>query len=171
MFLQVYQPAISQDVEGNYYLFWKVKDVEQRVPEFEDEGVRERVLGKWKEVRARDLATKEAQRLAAAAREKVAPAMAAAQRKEEEAERLEKEAREAPEEAEPSAAEAREEATRRASELREEAEALVGATNRDEVLWETADLFYFVLLNLVGEGLTLDEVQKELRGRAGRRRS
>jgi len=55
--------------------------------------------------------------------------------------------------------------------VREEAEALVGATNRDEVLWETADLLYFVLLHLVGEGVTLDEVIKELRGRAGRRRS
>ena len=55
--------------------------------------------------------------------------------------------------------------------VREEAEALVGATNRDEVLWETADLLYFVLLHLVGEGVTLDEVLKELRGRAGRRRS
>ncbi|MFH2007351.1 MAG: phosphoribosyl-ATP diphosphatase [bacterium] len=55
--------------------------------------------------------------------------------------------------------------------VRDEAEALVAAKSRDEVLWETADLLYFVLLHLVGEGITLDEVLKELRGRAGRRRS
>ena len=55
--------------------------------------------------------------------------------------------------------------------IRAEAEALVKAEGREEALWETADLFYFVLLNLVQEGITLDEVFKELRGRAGRRRS
>jgi phosphoribosyl-ATP pyrophosphohydrolase len=55
--------------------------------------------------------------------------------------------------------------------IREEAEALVGAGSRDEVLWETADLLYFVLLNLVHEDLSLDDVNRELRGRAGRRRS
>lgn len=55
--------------------------------------------------------------------------------------------------------------------IRDEAEALSKAGTRDEVRWETADLLYFLLLNLVQEGVSLDEVVKELRGRAGRRRS
>ncbi len=56
-------------------------------------------------------------------------------------------------------------------QIRAEAESLVNADSSDEVLWETADLLYFVLLNLVHEGLSLDDVNRELRGRAGRRRS
>ncbi len=55
--------------------------------------------------------------------------------------------------------------------IREEAESLGEAKGADEVLWETADLIYFVMLNLVHEGLSLDDVNRELRGRAGRRRS
>jgi len=55
--------------------------------------------------------------------------------------------------------------------IREETESLVSAATSDEVLWETADLLYFVLLNLVHEDLSLDDVNRELRGRAGRRRS
>jgi len=55
--------------------------------------------------------------------------------------------------------------------IRAEAEALSNAGSSDEVLWETADLLYFVLLNLVHENLSLDDVNRELRGRAGRRRS
>lgn len=53
----------------------------------------------------------------------------------------------------------------------EEAASLAKAGSGDEVLWETADLLYFVLLNLVHEDLSLDDVNRELRGRAGRRRS
>jgi len=55
--------------------------------------------------------------------------------------------------------------------IREEAESLAKAGSSDEVLWETADLLYFVMLNLVHENLSLDDVNRELRGRAGRRRS
>lgn len=54
--------------------------------------------------------------------------------------------------------------------IRQEAQALSQATEQDEVLWETADLLYFVLLNLVQEGISLQDVLRELRGRAGRRR-
>jgi len=54
--------------------------------------------------------------------------------------------------------------------IRQEARALSEATEQDEVLWETADLLYFVLLNLVQEGISLQDVLRELRGRAGRRR-
>jgi phosphoribosyl-ATP pyrophosphohydrolase len=55
--------------------------------------------------------------------------------------------------------------------LQTEAISLVSAMSRDDVLYETADLLYFVMLNLVQEGVALDEVVRELRGRAGRRRS
>ena len=54
--------------------------------------------------------------------------------------------------------------------IRQEARALSQATLQEEVLWETADLLYFVLLNLVQEGISLQDVIRELRGRAGRRR-
>lgn len=56
-------------------------------------------------------------------------------------------------------------------QILEEARALVQASSPEEVRWETADLVYFVLLNLVQEGVSLDDILKELRGRAGRRRS
>jgi phosphoribosyl-ATP pyrophosphohydrolase len=55
--------------------------------------------------------------------------------------------------------------------IRQEARALAEAESHDEVRWETADLIYFLLLNLAQEGVSLDEVIKELRGRGGRRRT
>jgi hypothetical protein len=63
-----FRPGMSQDNEGNSYLFWEVNDSPERVPEFDEPGVRQRVLDSWKLVQARDLATKEAERLAAEAR-------------------------------------------------------------------------------------------------------
>jgi len=65
--LPEYRPEISQDVEGDHYLFWIVEDSEERVPEFEEKGVRDGVLRAWKMVRARSLAEQEGQRLAAEA--------------------------------------------------------------------------------------------------------
>lgn len=56
-------------------------------------------------------------------------------------------------------------------QILEEARALGAAQTLEEVRWETADLIYYLLLNLVQEGLSLDDILKELRGRAGRRRS
>jgi phosphoribosyl-ATP pyrophosphohydrolase len=55
--------------------------------------------------------------------------------------------------------------------IRQEAQALAEARTPDEVRWETADLLYFLLLNLAQEGISLDEVIKELRGRGGRKRT
>lgn len=68
--LPEYRPEISQDDEGNYYLFWKVAETEQRIPDFEDPGVRDQVLRAWKMVQARSLARKEAERLAAQVRDR-----------------------------------------------------------------------------------------------------
>ncbi|MDY0000151.1 MAG: phosphoribosyl-ATP diphosphatase [Polyangia bacterium] len=56
-------------------------------------------------------------------------------------------------------------------QILEEARALGASKTLEEVRWETADLIYYLLLNLVQEGLSLDDILRELRGRAGRRRS
>jgi len=66
--LPLHRPDLSQDIEGNLFLFWKTKQAEDRVPAFDDEGVRERVLRAWKLVQARGLARREAERLAEQAR-------------------------------------------------------------------------------------------------------
>ncbi len=66
--LPEHRPEVAQGAEGNRYLFWKVDEVEEKVPEFDEAGVRERVLRTWKEIEARDLAWEAARRLAEAAR-------------------------------------------------------------------------------------------------------
>ncbi len=63
-----FRPGLAQDNEGHSYLYWEVDDAPERVPEFDEPGVRERVLEGWKLFHARDLATQEAERLAAEAR-------------------------------------------------------------------------------------------------------
>lgn len=60
----VFLPGVSQDNEGNSYLYWKLSDSPERVPEFNEPEVRKRVLESWKRIEARDLAVKEAERLA-----------------------------------------------------------------------------------------------------------
>ncbi len=54
---------------GNLYLFWKTEDAKEKVPKFEDEGVREEVLRAWKMDQAWKLAKDEAESLATEARE------------------------------------------------------------------------------------------------------
>lgn len=66
--LPLHRPEISQDIEGNHFLFWKTAQAEERVPAYEDAGVRERVLQAWKMVQARGRARREAERLAEQAR-------------------------------------------------------------------------------------------------------
>jgi len=66
--LPKYRPATSSDIQGNHYLFWKVEETKDRIPKFEEEGVRQEVLRAWKMVQARKDATNEAQRLAEKAR-------------------------------------------------------------------------------------------------------
>jgi len=57
------------------------------------------------------------------------------------------------------------------AKLIEEADELVRAESDREVIWETADVIYFALCNLVARGLSLEQVEKELYGRHGRRRA
>jgi len=63
-----FRPGLSQDNDGHSYLFWKTDDAPERVPEFDEPGVRQRVLDEWNLFHARTLATQEAERLAAEAR-------------------------------------------------------------------------------------------------------
>jgi hypothetical protein len=63
-----YQPGLSQDLEGNQYLFWKVSDEPEGVPTWDEPGVREQVLRAWQLLQARELATQQAERLADLAR-------------------------------------------------------------------------------------------------------
>ncbi len=71
--LAMLRAARSQDMEGNYYLFWKTDQTDQRTPELSDPGVREMVVDAWKRIEARDKAMQAAERLAETARAKKAP--------------------------------------------------------------------------------------------------
>lgn len=62
-----YQPFRTFDADNNQYLLWVTERIDETVPEFTDEGVRERVLQAWKQKEARKLAEAEAERLAAEA--------------------------------------------------------------------------------------------------------
>ncbi|MEN6497012.1 MAG: hypothetical protein ABFD16_22190 [Thermoguttaceae bacterium] len=62
--LPQFRPETSQDIEGNHFLFWKTAQEAERIPEFDEKGMREQVLRAWKLVQARDLADKEAKNLA-----------------------------------------------------------------------------------------------------------
>lgn len=54
--------------------------------------------------------------------------------------------------------------------IMEEAAELTQADSDRDVVWETADVIYFALCNLVKRGLTIEQVERELYGRHGRRR-
>ena len=71
--LAKFQPTESMDLLGDGYLFWKTEETKDRVPAFTDKGVREGVLRAWKMIRARSLALKEADALAAEARQAQKP--------------------------------------------------------------------------------------------------
>ena len=60
--------AMAEDLRGNKYLFWKVNEKKEHVPALTDAGVRDKVVLAWKRIQARQLAAKEAQRLAELAR-------------------------------------------------------------------------------------------------------
>lgn len=64
----LFAPAISMDDQGNYYLFWKTEETEEKTPQFDE--VRDEALRVWKQVEARQLALNEAERLAEEARQK-----------------------------------------------------------------------------------------------------
>lgn len=59
-----FKPALSMDVQGNGYLFWKVNDIPESAPSFDDKDVRQQVVHTWKLIQARALARQEAKRLA-----------------------------------------------------------------------------------------------------------
>ncbi|MEE8452242.1 MAG: SurA N-terminal domain-containing protein [Thermoguttaceae bacterium] len=65
---QLYEAEVSVDRQGNRYLFWKVEDSKERIPDFDEEGVRDEVRRVWKMQKARRLATEAAEALAAKAR-------------------------------------------------------------------------------------------------------
>ena len=56
------------------------------------------------------------------------------------------------------------------SKILEEAQELTEAPTDRDTVWEAADVMYFTMALLASKGLTLDQVQRELRGRHGRRR-
>lgn len=55
--------------------------------------------------------------------------------------------------------------TRLNEKLIEEANELVNYKNRENLVWETADLIYFVMVLLAKNNITLSEIKSELRGR------
>jgi len=57
-----------------------------------------------------------------------------------------------------------------AAKIREEAGELIDAESDREIVWEAADVVYFTMVRLAARGLTLEQVEKELYGRHGRRR-
>lgn len=67
--MRTFLPMLSEDNEGNQYLFWKTDEHADFVPKLTDEGVRGEVQAAWKTVQARDLAQKKAQELLAKARD------------------------------------------------------------------------------------------------------
>ena len=63
--LQLYEPMLAQDLDGNYYVVTKVEDVPEQVPAFDE--IRSEVLQAWKVREAAKLALKRAEELAAEA--------------------------------------------------------------------------------------------------------
>jgi hypothetical protein len=59
--LTSFKPEISQDIEGNFYLYWKVEDAPEAAPSWDDKNVRQEVLHAWKLSQARALALKQAE--------------------------------------------------------------------------------------------------------------
>lgn len=57
------------------------------------------------------------------------------------------------------------------AKILEEAAELVEAEEEREVIWETADVIYFAMVNLVARGIPLARMERELYGRHGRRRA
>jgi len=51
------------------------------------------------------------------------------------------------------------------AKVREEAGEVCDATDRANLVWELADLFYHASVLMEAEGIALDEVEAELRGR------
>ena len=63
--LELYEPMLAQDLDGNYFLVTKAEDVPEKVPAFDE--IREQVVRAWKEREAAKLALQQAEELAEAA--------------------------------------------------------------------------------------------------------
>lgn len=63
-----YRPEMSVDMQGNLYLLWKTNETKDRIPKFDDPGVREKVLKTWQAIQARTPAMEAADKLAGEAR-------------------------------------------------------------------------------------------------------
>lgn len=61
--LELYEPMLAEDLEGNWYLAMKTEDVPRKVPEFKE--VRDQVAAAWKRAEAAKLVEKKAKELAA----------------------------------------------------------------------------------------------------------
>lgn len=61
--------SVSEDLDGNKYLFWKTGEVKEHVAKLDDPGVKAKAIHAWKMIEARALAAKEADALAARARD------------------------------------------------------------------------------------------------------
>ncbi len=65
--LELYEPALTYDVDGNRYLSLKVQETPEKIPALEE--VREQVVQAWKMEKAADLALKRAKELATKAQD------------------------------------------------------------------------------------------------------
>ena len=63
------RPEMAQDMGDNWYLFWKVDETKEDVPDFNDPAIRECVLREWKMIEARKLAEEKAKSLVVEATE------------------------------------------------------------------------------------------------------
>jgi hypothetical protein len=63
--LELYEPMLAQELEGDWYLAMKIEDKPRRVPEFKE--IRDQVAQAWKRAEAAKLAEKKAKELAAEA--------------------------------------------------------------------------------------------------------
>ncbi|MHC4398378.1 MAG: hypothetical protein ACYTG0_01720 [Planctomycetota bacterium] len=115
----VSKSVVSQDGDGNYYLSWKVGEVEEKIPDFDDDRTKKRVEKAWKRMEARSIALKEGQRLTGLARRKTEPSVQEARKNDLEAARLKAEA----EAVDPGDEKAQEQADRLAREAGDKADA------------------------------------------------
>jgi hypothetical protein len=69
--LELFEPMLARELEGDWYLVMKIEDTPRRIPEFTE--VREQVVQAWKRAEAAKLAEKKAKELAAEVEKSGAP--------------------------------------------------------------------------------------------------
>jgi hypothetical protein len=60
--LAKYSPVKSQDMKGDFFLYWKSKDLKETAPKWEDAAVQKQVLAAWQLVKAREPALEKAKK-------------------------------------------------------------------------------------------------------------